>query len=450
MPARTNPLTFAAIAALLIAFGPERASAYSKNDDAKTVTCDGTLADTQAGWNYAVGKNQDGWVVRTGAAGQTYNWSSGTLSLASSRPITFAGGSATNRPKIVFTGNSGGFGIYIHTQNGKTITVRDFKFAESPFANALIYVGGWGEDNFRFTNIEFGANIPGRALWISSPGDGGGPGPYGLIDHCDLASDGALFFLRDNAAAVPNSWHRPMSFGTKKAVYVEDCTFTWKGWSGILGYLTDGDNGARFVVRHSTMRDMGIGTHGADSQPLEGGKNPNRSFLQAEVMHNTFTITDTRDTIMLLRGGTAVIFDNTVNRIPQNAALNTFVKTAFYRATANNGVCPVDRVYPADYIGTQQPGSGVIGNGTTGANQDPKYPNEPWGSVPIYLWNNRVNVPLTYGEVGSSEFVQPNRDYFNGTEKPGYREFTYPHPLQTGGPTAGPSPAENVRIVPRP
>jgi hypothetical protein len=167
-------------------------------------------------------------------------------------------------------------------------------------------------------------------------------------------------------------------------------------------------------------------------------------------MHNTFTMTGGRDLIVLLRGGTAVVFDNTVNRTASDATLNVFLKTAFYRSVQSNGVCPADRVYPADYLGTQQPGSGVIGDGRSPGLQDPRNPNEPWGSVPIYLWNNRINMPLVYAEVGGSEFVQPNRDYFNGTEKPGYTEYTYPHPLQTGAPTAGPSPAENVRVVPRP
>ncbi|HEX8679514.1 MAG TPA: hypothetical protein VF683_06130 [Chthoniobacterales bacterium] len=238
-----------------------------------------------------------------------------------------------------------------------------------------------------------------------------------------------------------------MSFGTKKAVYVEDCNFTWAGWWGTPGFITDGDNGARFVVRHCKATNMGIGTHGPDSQPVENGKNPNRSFLQAEVMHNTFTMTGGRDVVFLLRGGTAVVFDNTVNRTASDATLNVFFKTAYYRSIQNNGVCAVDRVYPKDYFGTQQPGAGVIGDGTTGANQDPNYPNEPWGSVPIYLWDNRINMPIVYAEVGGSEFVQPNRDVFSGKAKPGYTEFTYPHPLQGGGQGAKPSPPANLRLT---
>ncbi len=147
-------------------------------------------------------------------------------------------------------------------------------------------------------------------------------------------------------------------------------------------------------------------------------------------MHNTFTATGAIDTFLFLRGGTATVFDNTIKHTGAGF-LNTMIKPAFYRSVAGNGVCPVDRIYPADYIGTQQPGSGVIDPNTYTGPKDPKKPADaPWGSVPIYVWNNHISAPITYGQVGGNEFVQPNRDYFVDKERPNYTEFVYPHPLQ--------------------
>jgi hypothetical protein len=190
---------------------------------------------------------------------------------------------------------------------------------------------------------------------------------------------------------------------------------------------------------------MPLCTHGADSQPLENGQNPNHSILQVEVMHNTFMATGPIDTFLFLRGGTATVFDNTINHTGEGF-LNTMIKPAFYRAMPGNGVCPVDRFYPADYPGTQQPGYGVIDPDSYTGPKDPKKPaGAPWGSVPIYVWDNHINAPITYGQVGGTDFVGPDRDYFVGKARPNYTEFVYPHPLQGAG-TAGtaPKPPANV------
>ena len=47
---------------------------------------------------------------------------------------------------------------------------------------------------------------------------------------------------------------------------------------------------------------------------------------------------------------------------------------------------------------------------------------------PAYVWNNTLNGRL--GKlVSSSPHVRDGVDFFNGTPKPGYRPYTYPHPL---------------------
>ena len=53
---------------------------------------------------------------------------------------------------------------------------------------------------------------------------------------------------------------------------------------------------------------------------------------------------------------------------------------------------------------------------------------------PIYCWNNTVDgVPATV--VGTTSNVVEGVNYINGTAKPGYTPYVYPHPLVTGVPS---------------
>ena len=45
-------------------------------------------------------------------------------------------------------------------------------------------------------------------------------------------------------------------------------------------------------------------------------------------------------------------------------------------------------------------------------------------------WNNTLNGRIRK-PVSSSPRVKEGADFFNGTPKPGYRPYTYPHPLVT-------------------
>ncbi|HEX8281202.1 MAG TPA: hypothetical protein VF551_07485, partial [Chthoniobacterales bacterium] len=303
-------------------------------------------------------------------------------------------------------------------------------------------ISGAGDDSFRLTNLEFKGTYT-HCIRISGTSSGPGEGPYGLIDNCSMPSGGSFIFIRDNPGANPNSWHRPMSFGTKKAIYIEDCTFIAP--AGFAGGIADGDNGARYVLRHCNMVNMGTGSHGADSQPAENGQNPNKSILQIEMMHNSLTV-DGRgmDMGIFIRGGTANIFDNEFKAV-NGGYMNCAIKLAYYRALAGNGVVAVDRVHPVDYLGTQQPGCGYVGK----PGQDPRFPNEPWGSVPIYAWSNRHPAANGYLYGDPSGFMQEKRDYFlsydESGKRPGYTEYTYPHPLR-GIASKVPAP-KNLRIV---
>ena len=65
---------------------------------------------------------------------------------------------------------------------------------------------------------------------------------------------------------------------------------------------------------------------------------------------------------------------------------------------------------------------------------------QPQISAPLYEWNNRVNgerlVPQVYRGGASpcsvADHIKAGRDYFVNTPRPGYKPYTYPHPLVAG------------------
>jgi hypothetical protein len=380
-----------------------------------TFQSNGSASDTQA-------------AIRAAAPGGTVIIPAGTFTwptpVTISKAITLQGASSSNRP-VIISSYTGGSGISLNCTANQTITVKDIRFSNWMASNSLFLLGGSGVNGFRLTNLEFDGGHR-WSIWVSSPGGSGGEGPYGLIDHCRWPNGGDVIYGRDNPVYNPNSWHRAMSWGSNKAVYVEDCTMNATG-NPVSNAALDGDNGFRVVFRHNTVTNWLTSIHGADSA------GPINSGLQAELMHNTFNVTQPLAAVLTLRGGSAVFFDNTITGTGYNAV----VELAYYRSLpGGGGVCAQDRFYPQDYLGTQQPGMGVAPGAP---DRDPHYPNHPWASVPVYYWGNHVQAPIWFSEVlanQGSPFVQLGRDYFVGTAKPDYTEFAYPHPLQTGSPPA--------------
>jgi hypothetical protein len=371
------------LAALLLIFSGPRTYGFSAIDTNLTIATDGTVTDTAAALAYIADKNQDGWVVTIGLPGAHYTWPI-PLTISLPHVVTIQGASAANPPTITST-SAGGFGIMILASSGKTITVKNLAFNEWSSVNGLFLIKGIGLDCFHLTGLQF-YHSSGTAIgWVSDLNPMTGEGPYGLIDHCTnmASSSGYGFYIRQNQGA--GSWQNPMSFGTSKAVYIEDCSFLAKAL--VAGRpAIDGDNGARWVFRYCSLTNYTIGNHGADS----GGST--NSCLQFEIMHNTFTVCggQGQDFCMFNRGGTGIMFSNTIVSL-DNSGYNSVLKMGFFRAAPGNGVCAVDRVYPQDYLGTQQPGMGVS-PGTQGL--DPHFPNQPWVSVPVYFWGNTVSAQL--------------------------------------------------------
>jgi len=61
---------------------------------------------------------------------------------------------------------------------------------------------------------------------------------------------------------------------------------------------------------------------------------------------------------------------------------------------------------------------------------------------PCYSWNNKLNgATLNFSDSAGIGILRQNVDYYNNTPMPGYKPYTYPHPL------TGPAPPTNLTIA---
>jgi hypothetical protein len=212
--------------------------------------------------------------------------------------------------------------------NNKAITILGAGIGQTIITSAL---------PVHATNAPFYISCPGKAVRISGFSCVGGPGDqmgfinissqdfridncaissltkrgvaaystvnsWGVIDHCTFnkasGSPQGVSVFGDKDAA----WNRPPSLGTINAVYIEDCTLTWPNPADSA---LDMYNGARAVFRHNTVTNASIGCHGLDSGRY-------RSALSWEFYDNNFYVTVSVARQFHFRGGTGVVFNNTI------------------------------------------------------------------------------------------------------------------------------------------
>jgi hypothetical protein len=241
------------------------------------------------------------------------------------------------------------------------------------------------------------------------------------------------------------SWATPIDYGSPEGIYIEDSSFTSTS-PDYIGGAVDCFSGGRLVFRHNTVSMLNIQSHGADSDQRH------RACRWMEIYNNTFTYSNVNDLAFIawIRGGTGVVFNNTVtaagyaNKIVQ--AVNCRDASAGCGGGPNytpwgacDGSSPYDQNSTGGYRCVDQPGSGTSnllgpdpGGGITPANT--------WvGNIldPIYVWGNTLNGSSDNVTSGSTN-VASNRDYYMGASRPGYTPYTYPYP-PSGMPPAPPS-----------
>ncbi len=335
-----------------------------------------------------------------------------TSSVVCNKEIAIVGAGYTQT--VIVDGTGSLFGEELIKSSGDNWRLSGFTFTgmkrRSATEPALIASGtGWRVDNCKFFPVETSSWDNGRGMYAYGTG---------VIDN-------NIFYNTYQGVAVfggdgDTIWSEALTLGTANAVYIEDNTFDYT--TVALDGAFDAYSGAKVVFRYNTVNGTIFGTHGFDT----GGY---RAAFSYEVYNNTFNKSTTgTSTICNIRGGTGVIFNNTI--------------TGNYRSfgVANYRSC-------TDY-------SGIIGlcDGTNAndGNTDPTETNHGWPckdqigrttnqtSYPLHEWNNTINGQNANisvndfcdgGTMGTAHVVA-GRDYFNDTEDPLYTPYTYPHPLR--------------------
>lgn len=235
-----------------------------------------------------------------------------------------------------------------------------------------------------------------------------------------------------NRIATP--WLAASTMGTldtlgTQNLYIEDSTFI-----NLYNSAYDGDDNARLVVRHCTIRNTQMITHGTTS--LQGGRHvelyDNAYQYRLHPVNPAGNTSINLNRYFWMRAGTMVFTGNSVENITSqdwgDRSELVFIVESATRSGSGSGCCTV---YPCIH----QPGSGANGSVQI--------------SDPVYIWNNTGTYivglndhdpPLQtcFNGVTTATFFQLNRDYFRDTSsnpnngaKPGWSRFTYPHPLRT-------------------
>lgn len=249
----------------------------------------------------------------------------------------------------------------------------------------------------------------------------------GVVDHCsfDLRSEQGILLYHDQwdgGAFGDSSWASPSTLGTDQALFVEDCDFIDRAANGGGAVVALG--GARAVVRNNLVVSDGVYGVGTDSSGRF------RSARHLEVYENRFT-TGSQFAAIELAGGTGVVFDNSFEGAFQQPIRLTVSRTL--SANTEFGRCNGSSVYDQNaaasgYACLDQLGRGA---GDLLSGDAPPLPAAWPRQVldPVYLWQNSSDAGVPLITVVTPSVIRLGTDYLDGTPKPGYRPFTYPHPL---------------------
>lgn len=398
-----------------------------------------SLSDVQAAINSA----SDGDTVRVPAGNCT--WSS-TLSITDKSFILQ--GAGIDNTKITSSGTAV---IRVRGQTDDYFRITGFTL-ENTSGTYIIQIGGTDPNyyiahnrNWRIDHVKL-VDTTGGNYGVYVSGDA-----YGVIDNCIFEETGQSIFVEQPDPNDPElfgdiAWTKPIDWGGPNAVYIEDCIFN----GGRNTQVADGRWGGRFVFRYNTVTDCAYYL-----EPHSGCSNGHRAIMHTEIYENVFK--EDRLDIWIairIRGGTGVIFNNDFDS--GFSAGPVFIDNERscltdcygpWRSCVCNGNCKYDGNTPG-YQGW--PCIDQIGRGANQAS-DPMYGwgNEECSNPPCNGSGTDVDIQvkgLGCGRDVNYHLIE-NRDFYNDTKKPGYKPYSYPHPLRTNGDTTPPSPPMNPRLL---
>lgn len=233
--------------------------------------------------------------------------------------------------------------------------------------------------------------------------------PYGLIDNnifqrCRLVTFGMLY----GTQGANNRWNEALNIGGVESTYVEDNEWIDPTWIGNFFDYIDGSQGGRYVFRYNTGTNAWIESHSVQAASQRG----NRLF---EVYRNTSTCTDTGNCVWpaSFRGGTGVMFDNSISGYNNNYARLDNVRDG--SSIGIWGLCDGNSWIDGNESGK----TGYLCRDQIGASTDSflwnfSSPAPSQAKAPIYSWGNTYNTSNILNFFSENEnHIQANRDYYN-------------------------------------
>jgi hypothetical protein len=315
------------------------------------------------------------------------------------------------------------FGLVIN-MNGSGSRVTGIEFVEGQI---LVNGVGWRIDHCKISTAAFQDGITVLPASVA-----GSLHPTGVIDHCEMVRCRILVMggWYDNMSWGNARWHEALGLGTDYFVFIEDNLHNLGG----VANAVDSNLGGRYVFRHNTVNDGWIEAHS-----IQGTHRATRCW---EIYNNTISRISATQWFppFRIRGGTGVIFNNTITG-DWSAYGGYNVMLDNIRSCNSKGVGGIaDGTSPWDgntlpiEIYQGYPARDQIGRSTDQWLWTDANPYPPQALDPAYFWNNKKGATeygaVLYQDCGRQAIhIVKNRDYYEGTPKPGYTPYTYPHPL---------------------
>jgi hypothetical protein len=281
--------------------------------------------------------------------------------------------------------------------------------------------------------------------------------------------DAAIRIKDDAGATIGNSWSTVSYWGAADTTGQHSLYFETNDIHAYNNGWTDCDSNCRLVARYNFIDNSGGSTHGADTS-VTGMRTMefynNAGWFQAYSDGTTANI----NWWFFERGGSFLFHDNNLPAISSqdwgtksdiNMTVMTLQREDQYPCWGA-GFTTAGQYYHAP----RQVGFGYVTGAGTMTYQPLGYSNSSTtangvyvgDSEPAYIWNNTRSMNVNIGDYGlnngstscpssptpdsSVNYLISGRDYFNGTAKPGYTPYPYPHPLtQSTGPASPSSPS---------
>ncbi|MFO0709368.1 MAG: hypothetical protein U0353_05990 [Sandaracinus sp.] len=240
--------------------------------------------------------------------------------------------------------------------------------------------------------------------------------PSGLVDHVTL--EGRAFVWVYGSYGDPDAiWAQPLGLGTRRAVYVEDARFDDRlGSAHLAAGAIYADYGARVVFRHNAVRDAPLGFQGPTLT---------RGSFSFEIYDNTFVAEVSTWVWASFGSGAGVVYGNRASGSWARFLALDYVRSC--EASASAGLCDGTSTADGNVEATGYPCLDQPGRSTDGSSGQ--------ALEGIHAWDNAdaagaVSLGVNVGRCARmSDQVREGRDYFDGTPRPGYVAYPYPHPI---------------------